>query len=121
MPGTRGAVPVPLQDGARDVTQLILDSLDSKPSFETGHEFPSVPQMEIKAALDRLASRQMVQYKTRDIEQAVLTSEGQIICDEGSHEYKVWETVRRHKKLELKDLAVSAIPRGSARSLRIRL
>lgn len=110
MPGTRGAVPVPLQDGARDVTQLILDLLDHKPLLQTGEDFPTIPQSEIKAALDRLASRQMVQYETKDTEQIALTPEGQMICDEGSHEYKVWDAVRRHKKLEMKDLAVSGKP-----------
>lgn len=98
---------MPLQDGARDVTQQILDRLDSKPSFVTSTEFPDIAQNEIKAALDRLASRSMVQYTTQDSERLDLTPEGQLICNEGSHEYKVWDAVHKAGKLDMKDLAVS--------------
>jgi len=106
MPGTRGPVPVPLHDGARDVTQQILDALEGEASLETATKFPEIPQAEIKAALDRLASRQMLQYTTNDREQVLLTPEGQMICDSGSHEYKVWDAVRKSGKLEMKDLIV---------------
>ena len=109
MPGTRGVVPVPLENHNRDLTQEILEKLDRQGSFASNDEFPDIPQGQIKAALDRLGSRQMIQYKTNDSERIILTAEGQMICDEGSHEYKVWDAVRRHKKLEMKDLAVSPI------------
>lgn len=98
---------MPLDDGTRDVTQQILDVLDEKPDFNTSSQFPQIPQIEIKAALDRLKSRLMVQYETNDTEQVILTPEGQMICDEGSHEYKVWDAVRKAGKLEMKDLTVS--------------
>lgn len=107
MPGTRGPVPVPLHDGTRDVTQQILDALDGGSSFETAKQFPDIPQAEIKAALDRLASRLMVQYSTNDSEQVLLTAEGQMICDQGSHEYRVWDAIRKAGRLEMKDLVVS--------------
>ena len=100
-------MPVPLKDGTRDVTQQILDALYDKPEFNTNSEFPEISQNEIKAALDRLQSRLMVQYETHDTEHVILTPEGQMICDEGSHEYKVWDAVRKAGKLEIKDLAVS--------------
>ncbi len=106
MPGTRGPVPVPLRDGARDLTQEILNLLDEKPSFQTSQDFADVPQGEIKAALDRLASRLMVQYDTLDSERPVLTEEGEMICRDGSHEFKVWDAVRRHGKLAIKQLPV---------------
>lgn len=106
MPGTRGPVPVPLHDGTRDVTQQILDALEGEASLETATKFPNIPQAEIKAALDRLASRQMLQYTTNDREQVLLTPEGQTICDSGSHEYKVWDAVRKAGKLEMKELIV---------------
>ncbi len=107
MPGTRGPVPVPLNDGTRDVTQRILDVLEDRDSVNTNEAFPQIPQAEIKAALDRLKSRLMLEYKTIDTETVVLTPEGQMICDEGSHEYKVWDAVRKAGKIEIKDLAVS--------------
>lgn len=107
MPGQRGPVPVPLHDGARDVTKEILDHLESKTELETSTEFPNIPQNEIKAALDRLASRAMLEYKSIDTELVLLTAEGQMICDEGSHEWKVWNAVKAKGKIEMQDLEVS--------------
>lgn len=107
MPGTRGPVPVPLRDGSRDLTQQLLEALDRQPELQTSKDFGDVPQAEIKAALDRLASRQMVQYDTSDSEQVLLTAEGKMICDQGSHEYKVWDAVRKRGKLGIKELPVS--------------
>lgn len=99
---------MPLKDGTRDVTQQILDALENEDSINTNDTFPEIPQIEIKAALDRLKSRLMLEYKTIDTETIVLTLEGQTICDEGSHEYKVWDAVRKAGKIEIKDMAVSA-------------
>ncbi|GAB7357503.1 hypothetical protein MBLNU459_g0037t1 [Dothideomycetes sp. NU459] len=105
MPGTRGAVPVPLeQGGGRDLTQQVLDRLDEKSPLHTNREFPSVPQSEIKAALDRLGSRQMLTYATEEREEVQLTGEGRQICDEGSHEFKVWEAVKAKGEVPLKEL-----------------
>ena len=108
MPGQRGPVPVPVKDGETDVTQLILDTLATKdvtPIF-TSAEFPSIPRNEIKAALDRLASRSMIEYQTKDAEIILLTQEGEEICDQGSHEWKVWNAVKRSVRLEMKNLVV---------------
>ena len=77
--------------------------LENNDPFQSEIAFPAVPQPEMKAALDRLASRAMLAYDTNDTEQAVLTSEGQQIADEGSHEYKLWEAVKQSGKLSLKD------------------
>lgn len=107
MPGQRGPVPVPLHDGARDVTQVILDTLDKDDNpLVTREVFPNIPQNEIKAALDRLASRSMVTYTTQDQEQVLLTDEGKEICAAGSHEFKVWDAVRKAGKIDMKELAV---------------
>jgi phenylalanyl-tRNA synthetase alpha chain len=106
MPGTRGPVPVPLVQGGRDLTLQILELLDTKEPVQTNDDFPETPQHEIKAALDRLASRAMLTYETQEAEQVVLTSEGQTICNEGSHEYKVWHAVQQKGKLPLKELPV---------------
>lgn len=101
MVGQRGPVPVP-QHG--DVTQLVLDLLNEKPTLHSNEDLAGVSQTDVKAALDRLASRSMVTYQTSDSEQAVLTKEGQTICDEGSHEWKVWDVVKRNGKVAIKEL-----------------
>lgn len=89
MPGQRGPVPVPAVSGNRDTAKEILDELDSQSTFQTEDKFPDVSQIEIKAALDRLASRSMITYETKESQVVVLTEEGETISKEGSHEYKV--------------------------------
>ncbi|KAF2497039.1 phenylalanyl-tRNA synthetase-like protein alpha chain [Lophium mytilinum] len=101
MPAPRGPVPV-LEK--RDLPQEVLNLLDEKPTIHTSEDFPDVSQPEIKAAIDKLRSRSMLQYETSDTEQVVLTSEGKGICDEGSHEYKVWDAVRQSGRLPIKEL-----------------
>lgn len=112
MPGTRGPVPVPLQanGGSTDLTITLLEQLETHDPLPTQELHPHVSQAEIKATLDRLASRSMVEYDTHDKEEVILTTEGQQICDEGSHEYKVWDAVRKAGKLSPKDQAVCALP-----------
>jgi phenylalanyl-tRNA synthetase alpha chain len=91
----------------RDLTLDILHQLESTDPFQTEDVYPQKTQAELKAALDRLASRAMVEYDTNDTEQVILTGEGQQICDEGSHEFKVWEAVKKAGRLGLKDPALS--------------
>ncbi|KAF2151727.1 hypothetical protein K461DRAFT_226959 [Myriangium duriaei CBS 260.36] len=114
MTGTRGPVPVPLESNGQDLTLRILETLDQKEPLSTNSDFQDVPQNEIKAALDRLASRSMVAYDTQDREKVVLTAEGQAIRDQGSHEYKVWDAVHKKGKMPLKEL-VSAVGAESAK------
>ena len=104
--GTRGPVPVPLETKEQNVTQDVLDLLDTKQPLQTGEDFPSIPQAEIKAALDRLASRSMVEYQANDSEQVLLTKEAEGIVADGSHEYKVWKAVKDAGKVTIKELAV---------------
>lgn len=106
MVGQRGPVPVPLREGGRDLALDILERLDTKTPLQTNDEFPNVSQSEIKAALDRLASRSMLTYTAQDTEQVQLTAEGEQIANEGSHEYKVWAAVHKQGKLPLKELPV---------------
>lgn len=106
MPGKRGPVPVPQPNGSRDLPTTILETLEHTDPIETSTTFPDVSQAEIKAAIDRLASRSMVEYDTSDSEIVVLTAEGKQIADEGSHEYKVWKVVKDSGKLSLKELPV---------------
>jgi phenylalanyl-tRNA synthetase alpha chain len=102
--GTRGPVPVPLESQGRDLTSDILHRLDEKSPLQSSEDFPAVSQPEIKAALDRLASRSMVEYKTKDAEEASLTPEAEQIVAEGSHEYKVWKAVKDAGQIPLKEL-----------------
>ena len=103
MAGQRGPVPV---YAGRDLTQEVLDLLDTKQSVATETDLPDVAQAEIKAALDRLASRNMVVYETNDQEQVILSKEGEQIANEGSHEFKVWEAVKRRGQVTIKELQV---------------
>jgi phenylalanyl-tRNA synthetase alpha chain len=49
----------------------------------------------------------MLEYDPSESEHVVLTSEGRQIADEGSHEYKVWEAVKKSGRLSLKDPALA--------------
>jgi phenylalanyl-tRNA synthetase alpha chain len=106
MVGQRGPVPVYAQASGRDLTQEVLDLLNTKQSVSTESDLADVGQAEIKAALDRLASRNMVVYETNDQEQVVLTKEGEQIANEGSHEFKVWDAVKKRGQMPLKELQV---------------
>jgi phenylalanyl-tRNA synthetase alpha chain len=79
---------------ASDLTAPILDALSSTDQPLLSNEtFPSVPFLNVKSALDRLASRLMVEYEAIDKEVLVLTEEGESIAANGSHEAKVFEAV----------------------------
>lgn len=106
MPGTRGPVPVPLETKDRNLTQDVLDLLDTKEPLQTNEDFPTISQAEIKAALDRLASRSMVEYKAMDSEKVGLTPESEGIVENGSHEFKVWKAVKEAGSILIKDLPV---------------
>lgn len=97
---------MPTRDGNRDITQEVLDKLSEKDTLYTSEDIRDVSQAEIKAALDRLGSRDMVQYEAIDTEVPVLTKEGETLCDEGSPEFKIWNAVREKGKLPLKEAAV---------------
>ncbi|PSN65159.1 phenylalanyl-tRNA synthetase alpha chain [Corynespora cassiicola Philippines] len=47
----------------------------------------------------------MVEYKTNDSEQVILTKESESIVENGSHEWKVWDAVRQAGKVPAKELA----------------
>ncbi|KAF7588901.1 Phenylalanyl-tRNA synthetase, beta subunit, cytoplasmic [Aspergillus hancockii] len=79
---------------ASDLTNPILDALSaSDASILSSEAFPSHPSLNVKSALDRLASRQMVEYETIEREVAALTNEGEDIAANGSHEAKVFQAV----------------------------
>jgi phenylalanyl-tRNA synthetase alpha chain len=100
----RGPVPI-----TRDLPREILTYLSSHNSLTTSHVFPTATQTEIKSAIDRLYSREMVEYDTKETEVVLLTPESERICEEGSPEYKVWDVVRRKGKIAIKELPVGRI------------
>ncbi|KAF2405271.1 phenylalanyl-tRNA synthetase-like protein alpha chain [Trichodelitschia bisporula] len=107
MPGTRGPAPVPPPLPVADTastTQKVLDLLSSTPEIKTDEALPGVQQQDVKAALDRLASRAMVEYDTKESERVLLTKEGALIAASGSHEFKVWEAVKSKGRLPMKEL-----------------
>ena len=92
---------------ATDLTGQVLEALAStdEPILNTD-AFPSIPSTEVKSALDRLKSREMVAYDTIDKEEALLTPEAEGIAANGSHEAKVFEAVRA----AVEGLKISELP-----------
>lgn len=80
---------------ATDLTAQVLDALSQTedPILST-NAFTNIPSTEIKSALDRLNSREMVAYLTLDKEEAILTPEAEGVAANGSPEAKVFEAVR---------------------------
>lgn len=91
---------------AQDVTADVLAALSSTDEpILSADAFPSIPFTTIKSALDRLKSRDMVEYEALDRQEAVLTPEAEGIAKHGSHEAKVFEAVRAAMDgLSMKDL-----------------
>lgn len=107
---SRGPVPIPASgqaQGSPDLVQSILDALSEKSRpLATEKDFSEISEPEIKAAMDRLASREMITYEPHARELAFLTEEAKGMCEDGSHEYRVWEAVKRKGALKIKDLKV---------------
>lgn len=78
-----------------DLATRILIALSQKDPILSVESFPETPFADIKAALDRLASRSMVAYDTIEREEALLESEGNQIAEQGSHEARVFEALRQ--------------------------
>ncbi|KAI1947342.1 Phenylalanyl-tRNA synthetase, beta subunit, cytoplasmic [Ophidiomyces ophidiicola] len=92
---------------ASDLTPQVLDALaSSNDPILSSDAFPSAPPTSVKSALDRLSSRDMVQYETIEREEAILSEEAEGIVANGSHEAKVFEAVRA----ALDGLKISELP-----------
>lgn len=98
-------MPVVQKDG--DLAQDILDYLGEHETFKSTDAFPDASQQEIKASLDRLASRSMLEYQQLSDEIVVLLEEGQEIVDQGSPEFRVWDLIRQRGKMGVKEVGVS--------------
>ena len=72
----------------------VLQALSAKEAILSSEEFPGVGFVEMKAALDRLRSRDMISYEQIEREECVLEAEGEQIAAHGSHEARVFEALR---------------------------
>ncbi|KAF5693833.1 phenylalanyl-tRNA synthetase alpha chain [Fusarium denticulatum] len=88
-----------------DLTSQILQALSEKSPLLSSEAFPTIAFQDIKAALDRLASRSMITYETIDKEEAILEPEAEQIAEHGSHEARVFEALRNAVEgLSIQDL-----------------
>lgn len=79
----------------KDLTLQILHALSRTDPVLSAEAFPQVGFADIKAALDRLASRDMVKYDPIEREEYILEPEGDQIASNGSHEARVFEALRQ--------------------------
>lgn len=78
-----------------DLTQEVLQALSKESPILSQEVFPQATFAELKAALDRLASRSMVIYEQIEKEEPVLEPEAEQIVAHGSHEARVFEALRQ--------------------------
>lgn len=78
-----------------DLSSEILQALSENDHLLSSEAFPSQKSVDVKSALDRLASRSMITYETIDREEVILEEEGQEIAANGSHEARVFEALRQ--------------------------
>lgn len=93
---------------AIDLTAQVLEALSqTDETIISADAFPSTTSNEIKSALDRLKSREMVAYDTIERDEAILTPEAEGVAANGSHEAKVFEAVRQAVEgMKISDLPV---------------
>lgn len=77
------------------MTTEILQALDKAAPINSQDAFPAASFAELKAALDRLASRSMVTYDQIEKDEPVLEAEAEQIVANGSHEARVFEALRQ--------------------------
>jgi phenylalanyl-tRNA synthetase alpha chain len=78
-----------------DLPSEILELLSKNDPILSSVALPLQKSTDVKAALDRLASRSMIRYETIDREEAILEDEGAEIEANGSHEARVFEALRK--------------------------
>lgn len=100
---------------ATDLTAEVLSALSTADGPILSQDaFPSHPAETVKATLDRLGSREMVEYEKLDTEEVHLTPEGEGIAENGSHEARVFEAVKSATEgLKLKDLPAVVGPEAA--------
>ncbi|PSR82168.1 tRNA synthetase class II core domain-containing protein [Coniella lustricola] len=78
-----------------DLTTEILQTLSKTSPIQSQEAFPQSSFGELKAALDRLASRSMVTYEQIEKDEFILEAEAEQIVANGSHEARVFEALRQ--------------------------
>ncbi|KAI3397607.1 hypothetical protein diail_10580 [Diaporthe ilicicola] len=78
-----------------DFPSEILLALSKSDPILSQETFPKATFAEVKAALDKLASRSMVTYQTIEKDEATLEAEAEGIVANGSHEARVFEALRQ--------------------------
>ena len=78
-----------------DLPSEILQALSKADPILSVETFPNVPFDSLRAALDRLASRSMVEYEQIEREEALLEPEAEEIVRYGSHEARVFDAVHK--------------------------
>jgi len=98
---------------AEDLTAQVLNALASADGpLLTSDILPNATLIPVKAAVDRLRSRDIIQAEQIDRIELALTEEGEDIADNGSNGAKVFEAVRSTLEgLKIKDLPAAV---GSA-------
>ncbi|KAF2971477.1 hypothetical protein GQX73_g2056 [Xylaria multiplex] len=84
----------PPVEGGGDLPSQILHALDAAAPLLSTETFPASNFTDLKAALDRLSSRRMIEYETIQREEVHLEAEGELIAANGSHEARVFEALR---------------------------
>lgn len=77
-----------------DLTSQILRALNKTAPLLSTESFSASNFTDLKAALDRLAARRMIEYETIQREELYLEAEGEAITAHGSHEARVFEVLR---------------------------
>lgn len=78
-----------------DLTSGILQALSKASPIQSQETFPQASFNELKAALDRLASRSMIKYEQIEKDEPILEPEAEQIVANGSHEARVFEALRQ--------------------------
>jgi phenylalanyl-tRNA synthetase alpha chain len=91
---------------AEDLTAQVLNALASADGpLLTSDALPNATLISVKAAVDRLRSREFIEAEQIDRIELILTEEGEDIADNGSNGAKVFEAVRSALEgLKIKDL-----------------
>lgn len=100
---------------ADDLPNRVLSLLaDTDKPLLSSAVFSDLDFTTIKSALDRLSSRELIEYQQIDREQWILTAEAEGIVDNGSHEARVFEAVRLAKDgLKIKELPKEVGPEAA--------
>ncbi|ODV83366.1 hypothetical protein CANARDRAFT_29993 [[Candida] arabinofermentans NRRL YB-2248] len=77
-----------------DLQLTILKTLGEKGTIaDSSAEFPEINPLTFQSALNSLASKSMIEYKTHESEKYLLNDEAQDIVANGSHEYRLLNKV----------------------------